>query len=147
MFILYIDVFKHKRLIVAVNKIDRVCGNSYDCDEEEELNVNDVVNKVHEFITEVCGCPVADIPKEIVIPVFGLGACNARMLARYPNSAERKNRVVRILSQFKSQPSGQGERPETAMARESVTQLVKKLETFSNIQELEQRYCNFGFNV
>lgn len=137
----YTAVFLQKRLIVVVNKLDQVCnvGGVYCDDEEEGLDKGDIVKKVQNFIREVCGCPAESIPSGVVIPVFGLWAYKARMLAKDPSSESTKGFVVNILSQLRNQPCGQGENPRDSIDSRPVQKLVRKLEKHSNILELETR--------
>lgn len=127
---------------MVVNKLDQVCNTEKDSDtdsgDEGGLMKQDVVDKVHKFIQEVCDCK--NVPKEVVIPVFGLWAYKARMLAREPRSVHKKKFVVRILSRFSSQPSGQGESPERILASKPSADLAKSLLEHSNILDLETRY-------
>lgn len=120
-----------------------VCGASTDNDsdtgDEGELRKQDVVDKVHKFIQEACGCVAKNVPKEVVIPVFGIWAYRARMLAKEPHSEVRKKKVVKTLSRFSNQPCGQGEGPETILSSTNVVQLATQLQDHSNILELEQR--------
>ena len=123
-----------------MNKLDLMNGDDdSESGNEEEMTKNDVVDKVHGFIKEVCGCSADEIPSEVVIPVSGMWALKARMLALDPHSAEKKQGVVKILSRSCNQPSGEGESPEKILAEQPVKLLTKKLENRSNILELEKR--------
>lgn len=125
---------------MVINKLDRVCNMEEDGDsvDEEGLAIQDVVDQVHKFIQEVCDCK--NVPKEVVIPVFGLWAYKARMLAREPRSVGKKRFAVKILSRFSSQPSGQGENPQQILASKPGADLAKTLLEHSNILDLETRY-------
>jgi hypothetical protein len=126
-----------------VNKLDKVClgGGDSDVDSasEEELQEDDVVDKVHTFIVNICGCSPDCVPREVVIPVFGIWAYKAKMLQREPDSMERKRSVAKILCRVGNQPSGQGEDPETSQAERSGTKLARDLLKCSNILLLEKR--------
>ena len=99
-----------------------------------------VASKVQSFIQDICECGAEDIPREVVIPVYGMWAYKARMLAREPTKAERKRAVVKILSEKYDHPIGQGENPENIITMKSSDELAKELEQMSNICELEKRY-------
>ena len=136
------DVFKNQRLSIVINKMDLVCPmTGVDIDSgDEEMSEEIVVAKVQRFIQRICNCPKEDIPKESIIPVYGLWAYRARMLTKEPNSEKRKKLVVQVLSQLNNQPSGQGEDPAKCCGSKPVDQLARELEEISSIRKLERRY-------
>lgn len=134
-------IFKEQRLIVVINKLDEVCSKSnyYDSEDEDQLTKADVIKRVQKFIQKVCDCPIEDIPKDVIIPLYGMWAYKARMLRKEPKEAKRRKAVIDILSRRIDQPSGQGEHPEVCYTQRSVTELVEELEECSGILELENR--------
>ena len=121
------DVFMQRHLIIVVNRLDEVCSGTDDDfdDEEETLNKNEIVSRVHSSVCEMCGCPIEHVPREVVIPVSGRWANNARMLIKKPRL---KKDVVKILSQFYDQPLGQGESADSVLAQKPVWELASELE-------------------
>ena len=136
-FVSHADIFVQRRLIVVVNKLDLVCHPDDDDSGSEEIGQKEVVDKVHKFIQEVC--QTKNVPREVVIPLFGMWAYKARMLSREPRSEDRKSKVIKILSKFNSQPSGQGESPESVLGAASGKKLAKKLLQHTNLLQLEKR--------
>ena len=139
---IFAGIFKEHRFIIVVNKLDKVCHGMHDgdSDDEEELTEDDVVSKVLNFIREECECGAEDIPREAVIPVYGMWAYKARMLAREPTKASRKKKIVRILYEMYDQPVGQGENPKKLLAKKSPLELSQDLEKLSKIDKVEERY-------
>lgn len=123
---------------MVVNKLDQVCGIGSHClDDDDQLDVESVVEKVHSYICKICSC--TDIPKEVIVPVYGKWAHMARYLEKHPECPERKESVVRTLASFSSQPAGQGESTASFLHRKSVEELVEELEKHSNVRQLEER--------
>ena len=116
-----------------------------DSDDEEELTEDDVVSKVLKFIREECECGAEDIPREAVIPVYGMWAYKARMLAREPTKASRKKKIVNILCKMYNQPVGQGENPKKILKKRSSLELSQDLEKLSKIDKVEERYGLYNF--
>lgn len=134
-----IDIFRQKRLIIVVTKLDDVCtSGADDYDDEERLDANDVAEEVHKFICETCDC--SDIPKEVVVPIYGKWAHTARSLARDPTCLKKKQQVIKLLEPFSSSElAGQGEGLHSCLHVKSVDELIKELERHSNIVKLEER--------
>jgi len=140
-----LDVFKEKRLIIIVNKIDKACYNStsLDCGEDdEEKTPEDIVSDVHEFIVKICRCHPEDVPKEVIIPMCGLWAYRARKLAREPDIKKSRQDVVRALCAVKSLPAGQGESRESCYVSLPSLEIASNLEKLTGICELERRYSS-----
>ena len=120
-----------------MSKLDVLKIND-DEDDTTEFDATNVINNVHKFIAEVCDCSKDSIPYDVVIPVYGLWAFKARMLASEPNE-RRRDDVVKILSSLSCQPSGQEEHPGLILLQQSNEQLSRNLEQISKICELEER--------
>ena len=135
-------IFREHRLTIIVNKLDQVCHGLHDgeSDDEERLTEDDVVTKVLNFIREECECGAEDIPREVVIPVYGMWAYKAKMLAREPMNTSRKKFTIEILSKMNDQPVGQGEDPTKVLLKKDPCKLAQELEKKSNICEVEKRY-------
>ena len=109
--------------------------------DEDDLSEEAVVSEVHQFIVKICKCLPEDVPRDVIIPLYGLWACRARMLAREPNSVDQRKRVIKILCDLSTLPSGQGESPERCYAELSSQELASKLQELTGILEVEKRYC------
>ncbi len=135
------DIFNQRRLIVVVTKLDEAKKSSgYHNDDEDELvDIKSVVEKICKYIQKVCGCSNERIPEDIVIPVFGKWADDARWLAKKPECKNRIDKVVEILSRSKWQPAGQGETPRSSLSKRSAEWLSEELLKITGIQELEKR--------
>ena len=98
-----------------------------------------MVSKVHAFVVQACHCSEEDVPRDVIIPLYGLWAYKARMLLRQPESVEGRKVVVGILLAMNDQPSGQGESPESRYAGKSSCELAQQLQHLTNIFLLESR--------
>ena len=122
-------------MIIVMNKLDQITS-----DQKCGINKEEYAEKVWKYIqSKLWHHEAENIPREAVIPVYGKWAFEARMLAREPSNVQRKETVVRILSQRSSQPFGQGENREKVLADKPSDVLAKELEQISNITVLERR--------
>ena len=133
-------VFEDRRLITVVTQFDRTVEP--DGIDEEEITVEKVQEKVCQSVREAC--PDVKISVDDVLPLSGLWAYHARMLAMsHPDKPEyslyRKS-VERSLSRYRSLPCGQGESPSACLTKLSDDQLVKALLDSSGFASLEARY-------
>ncbi len=134
-----LDIFKQKRLIVIVNQADKVCCHSTALDageDEQDMSEEDVISDIHASIVRFCDCSPADVPRDIIIPLYGLWAYRARMLTINP---KYRNGVMTVLGAMKSLPSGQGEKPEHSYVSYSNQELASKLEQLTGILKVEER--------
>ena len=136
------DIFKERRLIIVVNKLDKTCYNSTSLDfgeDDEEKTPEDITSEVHEFIVKICKCHPEDIPRDIIIPMCGLWAYRARKLARMPGSHKCRDDVVRALCAVKSLPAGQEESRESCYVSLPSQEIASHLESLAGICELERK--------
>ena len=132
-------VFEDRRLIIVVTHFDRTA-------EPDGIDEGITVEKVQEKVCQSVrkACPDVKISVDDVLPLSGLWAYHARMLAMsHPDKPEyslyRKS-VERSLSHYRSLPCGQGESPSACLTKLSDDQLVKALLDSSGFASLEERY-------
>ena len=143
-------VFEDRRLIIVVTQFDRTTEPD---STDEEITVEKVQEEVCQSVHEAC--PDAKISFDDVLPLSGVWAYNARMLAMSgqdePGHSTCREAVVRCLSNYQSSPCGQGESPSSSLSKRSDDQLVKELLGISRITNLEARYtlavCILNFNI
>lgn len=70
----YVAIFKSGRLIIVINKMDTYISSLRDDGVQlcEDDVVKDVQNDVQVFIQKTCKCPIEEIPKEVIIPLYGM---------------------------------------------------------------------------
>ena len=137
-------VFEDRRLIIVVTKFDRTVDPD---DTDEKITVEKVQEKVCLSVREAC--PDAKISFDDVVPLSGLWAFQAQMLAMSQPDDEdgyrrHRDRVVRSLSQYQPFPCGQGESLGSALAKQSDDQLVQALVDASGLAGLKERYVTIG---
>jgi len=136
-------VFEDRRLIIVVTQFDRTVEP--DGIDEEEITVEKVQEKVCQSVREAC--PDAKISFDDVVPLSGLWAFQAQMLAMSQPDDEdgyrrHRDRVVRSLSKYQPFPCGQGESLGSALAKQSDDQLVQALLDASGLAGLKERIHN-----
>ena len=129
-------VFEDRRLIIVVTKFDQIIEPD---GTGEEITVEQVQEAVCQSVSEAC--PNVKISVDDVLPLSGMWAYNARMLAishaDEPGYTACRDCVVRILSNHS--PCGQGESPSSYLSKRSDDQLVVQLMDISRLSSLEER--------
>lgn len=142
-------VFEDRRLIIVITQFDLMLEPD---STDEEITVEKVQELVCQSVREAC--PDAKISFDDVLPLSGVWAYRARMLAKSrpdePNYSTTREVVVRYLSNYQSSPCGQGESPSLCLSIQNDDHLVEKLLGISRIASLEERYtlavCILNFN-
>ena len=130
---LFVGVFSQNRLLIVVNKLDRLCFSGID---EADVTWVEVAEKVHKYIKKICACSDdddddddKDIPKKAVIPICSKWAYEAQMLKQDPTSEKIRRSVKVSLNNI----------PSNETTPEGSEELADSLLDFSNIMELEKR--------
>ena len=133
---LFAGIFENKRLIIVVTCFDRLLvpdGTG------EEITAQKVQEHVCQSIKKAC--PHAKISCDDVLPLFGLWAYHARMLAtchpEEPGYTQCRECVEYCLSQYQSLPRGQGESQSSCLSELSGDELAKQLLDVSGFASLE----------
>ena len=132
-------VFEDRRLIVVVTQFDRTVEPD---DTDEGITVEKVQEKVCQSVRKAC--PDVNISVDDVLPLSGLWAYHARMLAMsHPDEREYskyRRKAEKYLSDYQSFPCGQGENQSTCLRNQSDDELATKLLDISRFASLEGRY-------
>ena len=132
-------VFEDRRLIVVVTQFDRTVEPD---DTDEGITVEKVQEKVCQSVRKAC--PDVNISVDDVLPLSGLWAYHARMLAMsHPDEREYskyRRKAEKYLSDYQSFPCGQGENQSTCLRNQSDDELATKLLDISRFASLEERY-------
>ncbi len=121
------------RLTIVINKKDSATNSSAD----ENYTSEQVLTIVRKHLCEsVFECTDKDLPKDSVILVSGLSALEARQTKHTgnPNPKECRKCLRRLTdsTEYKSEE-------DIVVGKNNISEWMKKLENFSNIEELEKR--------
>jgi len=132
-------VFEDRRLVIVVTQFDRTVEPD---DTDEGITVEKVQEKVCQSVRKAC--PDVNISVDDVLPLSGLWAYHARMLAMsHPDEREYskyRRKAEKYLSDYQSFPCGQGENQSTCLRNQSDDELATKLLDISRFASLEGRY-------
>ena len=132
-------VFEDRRLIIVVTHFDRTA-------EPDGIDEGITVEKVQEKVCQSVrkACPDVKISVDDVLPLSGLWAYHARMLAMsHPDEPEYslyRTSAEKYLSAYQSFPCGQGENQSKCLENQSDDELATKLLDVSQFASLETRY-------
>ena len=126
------DVFKDKRVIIAVTHFDRY----YTADEEHgKIDERTIRMKVLSQIGAVMDSSES-LPESMVIPICGQWAHFARQLKYHIDDTDLKQKVVKFLRYCSEYPCGQAENLDDLPS----DTLAGWLENASGLLEVESRY-------
>ena len=125
--------------MIVVTQFDRTVEPD---DTDEGITVEKVQEKVCQSVRKAC--PDVNISVDDVLPLSGLWAYHARMLAMsHPDEREYskyRRKAEKYLSDYQSFPCGQGENQSTCLRNQSDDELATKLLDISRFASLEGRY-------
>ena len=126
------DVFKDKRVIIAVTHFDRyyTADEEYDKIDERTIRMS-VLSQIRDAIDSS-----ESFPETMVIPICGQWAHFARQLKYHTDDSDLKQKVVKYLRHYNEYPCGQAENLDSLPS----DTLVERLENASGLLELESRY-------